>query len=48
LPGCVHKTGQQVLSADNVMISYHLQAQGKQDKDSKVVLAINKNFWIYS
>ena len=29
LSGCVRKTGQQVLSADNVAISYHVQGQGK-------------------
>ncbi len=29
LPGCARKNGQQVLSADNVMISYDVQGQGK-------------------
>ena len=29
LPGCTRKNGQQVLSADNVTISYHVQGQGE-------------------
>jgi pimeloyl-ACP methyl ester carboxylesterase len=45
LPGCARKHNQQVLSADNVTISYHLQGQGKPALVFIHGSCCDKSFW---